>query len=142
MPGTKPKLYMTRDGQCLCGSNGTILARGLCSRCYTKQRRKDGKGSKHTVSDHRSALLGRYGLTLDEYAAMFLAQNGVCAICGQSESRSNQYGPNSLAVDHNHETGELRGLLCSRCNVALGLFKDDENLLLSALAYLTNRKEC
>jgi hypothetical protein len=69
------------------------------------------------------------------YADMFDAQHGECAICG----RSTPGGPNRhdrLYVDHDHATGRVRGLLCMRCNVGLGYFRDDPELLATAIAYL------
>ena len=72
----------------------------------------------------------RYGLTLDEYNALFERQGGVCALCGQS-SRTN------LAVDHCHETGRVRGLLCTGCNSALGRFGDQLDVIVAKVtAYL------
>jgi Recombination endonuclease VII len=68
---------------------------------------------------------------------MWKAQSGLCAICGEPERRSTLYsGPRHLCVDHDHKTGDVRGLLCGRCNTALGGFKDDAHLLANALAYL------
>jgi hypothetical protein len=59
----------------------------------------------------------------------------VCAICKRPCSTGR-----SLAVDHNHETGEVRGLLCKACNQALGLFEDDTNRMTIAIEYLTRKK--
>ena len=72
-----------------------------------------------------------YGVTTELYEELKAAQNGVCAICG-SEGWLNR----ELAVDHDHTTGEVRGLLCGGCNVALGLFKDSPAALIAAIAYL------
>lgn len=78
----------------------------------------------------------KYGVTLEEYAAMLAAQGGGCAICGAKQKKRR------LAVDHDHETGEVRGLLCSPCNTGLGQFKDKAALLARAIDYLlTNRKD-
>lgn len=72
-----------------------------------------------------------YGITLSEYENMLKAQNGVCAICFHvSDDGKN------LCVDHNHDTGEVRGLLCSKCNTAIGLLKENTDYLLSAIKYL------
>lgn len=71
-----------------------------------------------------------YGMDQGEYDDLFDAQGGKCAICGGHEESV------LLSVDHNHETGEVRGLLCRPCNSALGFFKDDPALVESALAYL------
>lgn len=72
-----------------------------------------------------------YGLTLERYNRMLLDQGGVCAICSQPcESRR------SLSVDHNHDTGEVRGLLCCHCNRGLGSFRDRADLTDKATGYL------
>ena len=79
-----------------------------------------------------------FGISLVEYRLMHEAQNGVCAICGKPETRQCGKGkPNGLAVDHDHETGIVRGLLCGNCNMGLGLLGDGPELLRKALAYLT-----
>lgn len=76
-------------------------------------------------------LFPQYGIKREEYERILAEQNGVCAICEQPCSTGR-----NLAVDHNHETGEIRGLLCSKHNMALGLFADDQSLLLKAVEYL------
>ena len=74
-------------------------------------------------------LRASYGLSLEEYEHKLKEQDGVCAACKQPEVGRNQYGPLPLAVDHDHKTGQLRGLLCMKCNRALGLLGDSvENL--------------
>ena len=77
-------------------------------------------------------LLNKYGLTIDSYNTMFTEQKGCCKVCSIHQSKLKR----PLAVDHNHNTGEVRGLLCDRCNRALGLFGDSPFLLESALEYL------
>lgn len=69
---------------------------------------------------------------------MVEAQDGLCAICGRPETtRSCASGePRRLSVDHDHVTGQVRGLLCHGCNVAIGHFGDDVEVLLSAVRYL------
>jgi hypothetical protein len=74
-----------------------------------------------------------YGLPLGQYEEIREAQNGLCAICGRAET-SRRTG--RLSVDHDHETGALRGLLCNRCNRALGEFDDSPGRLRAAAAYL------
>lgn len=71
--------------------------------------------------------------TWSEYVAMNDAQGGRCAICDRRESSL----PKSLAVDHDHTNGKVRGLLCDDCNLALGRLRDDPKLLLRAAEYLT-----
>lgn len=73
-----------------------------------------------------------YGITLEEYEKMLVYQDGVCAICGGPPC-----GSQRLFVDHDHETGVVRGLLCGRCNSMLGLADDSPHRLAEAMAYLT-----
>lgn len=74
--------------------------------------------------------LGRYGITADDYAAMMESQGGLCRVCRKPPSRTR------LAVDHNHETGTIRGLLCQNCNRGLGLLGDDPALMRALADYV------
>lgn len=76
----------------------------------------------------------RYGVTLEEYERRLAEQGGRCAICRGVET----YEHNELCVDHCHASGAVRGLLCSKCNKALGGFNDDPHLLRAALRYLAH----
>lgn len=69
----------------------------------------------------------RYGLTLEQYQEMLEAAQGVCPICKQERK---------LVVDHDHKTGRVRGLLCQRCNLGIGLLGDDSQTLSNASDYL------
>ena len=86
------------------------------------------KNRKHCVLMHREWELRQSGWTLKTYQLVYATQKGKCAICLRSMK--------VLCADHNHATGTARGLLCRDCNRALGLFKDDLNLLHSACTYL------
>jgi len=77
--------------------------------------------------------LRTYGLSRERYEAMHAEQEGRCAICRGECNRSNS---ERLCVDHDHATGQVRGLLCFKCNVGLGRFNDDPALLLGAINYL------
>ena len=82
-----------------------------------------------------------YGLTDDEYSAMVVAHEGKCAICGVSPE--DYEGRNKwLVLDHDHSTGLARGLLCHRCNMGLGYFKDNPEYLKSAIKYLKEGRVC
>ena len=81
---------------------------------------------------NRKARLKQYGITPEAYDAMLEAQGGVCAICGGEQT----LGRKHFDVDHCHDTGIVRGLLCSHCNRALGLMLDDPSRLRGAAAYL------
>jgi hypothetical protein len=81
--------------------------------------------------------LKRHGMTPVEYAALKTLQGGVCAICGASQGRATFRGrAKDLAVDHDHKTGHIRGLLCDGCNIGLGLFNEDSERLLKAARYV------
>jgi hypothetical protein len=74
-----------------------------------------------------------YGITKEQYEAQFAAQGGKCAICRRvNRHKTKKY----LSIDHNHETGEIRGLLCHSCNVAIGLFTESPEVLKAAVRYL------
>lgn len=78
-----------------------------------------------------------YGITLDEYNALLGTQGGLCAGCGSEGSQGKRKG---LFVDHDHETGGIRGLLCNNCNAALGLLGDSLETLRRLTAYVESSK--
>lgn len=82
------------------------------------------------------SLRDNFGISLDEYNQMLSAQNGVCAICKQPETHKRNDKVKALAVDHDHGTGKIRGLLCADCNTGIGKLKDSVNVLQSAIDYL------
>lgn len=82
---------------------------------------------KRAASHRRHWLKKRYGLSESEFAEMVATQAGGCAICGSTEK---------LGVDHNHQSGAIRGILCTSCNSALGFLVDQPDLFEIALAYL------
>jgi hypothetical protein len=86
-------------------------------------------------------LKQNFGISLEEYQRMFDAQGGVCAICGKPETaKSNRGEVKLLAVDHDHRTGKIRGLLCAKCNTGVGNFDENESLLVKAIRYLIGKK--
>lgn len=78
----------------------------------------------------------KYGLSPEQYYEMWEQQKGRCKICGK-ELPEGQY----LCVDHNAETGEIRGLLCNQCNMGLGCFHDNTNVMENAIKYLKENDE-
>ena len=85
----------------------------------------------------RDARLRRvFGLSSDDYAATLADQGGGCALCGRTPLAGR-----SLHVDHNHETGVVRGLLCFRCNAGIGQFREDKLRLADAIVYLTRGRK-
>lgn len=79
-------------------------------------------------------LLRKFGLTREEYDRMLAGQGGCCAICGSTDTGSKNKG--QFSVDHDHVSGKVRGLLCTRCNTGLGLFRDSCEFLGKAITYL------
>lgn len=74
-----------------------------------------------------------YGISLDDYNELFNLQDGKCKICEMHQSKLKR----NLHVDHNHETGEVRGLLCQPCNHAIGLLKENPKIIKAALEYVS-----
>ena len=87
--------------------------------------------SKHrerTRKNARKYVYKSYGLTLASYKELVKEQDGKCALCSRE--------PELLVVDHDHETGKLRGLLCNKCNIGIGFLGDDTDGLQRAIRYL------
>lgn len=98
-----------------------------------KQAERYSLNREAELATMRACTLKReYGLTPEDYTAILKAQGGKCAICRAAPKRK------SLAVDHDHNTGEVRGLLCGPCNTGLGRFGDSIEGLMKAIEYLQN----
>ena len=105
----------------------------VCKVCIKKKSQTDKK--QGTIRN--AELMRKYGITLKRYRKMLALQGGKCLICGSADTRVKNGGTEfSLSVDHNHETGEIRGLLCQRCNAMLGFARDDVSILRRAIQYL------
>lgn len=119
-----------------------------CKACYKAEndRRKQTEPGFREKRVHwgRRQTLSQYGLTLEAYEEMLAGQHGVCAICKLPETEidnrkgvgKTEFGYKRLSVDHCHITNEVRGLLCTKCNTGIGMFKDSTALLVAALDYL------
>lgn len=103
---------------------------GLCNRCkkcnndYTRKHQKAHRGKRRQFE-----LKHYYGITVEEYNSLMKKQKNVCAICGLKPEKY-------LAVDHCHKSGKVRGLLCRKCNSAIGLLDDSSIRLRAATLYL------
>ena len=104
--------------------------RASCKKTYYTEAGQ--KGSR------RRYLKRQYGISIDEYNLMFEVQQGKCAICGKHQTELKGV----LVVDHCHETGKIRGLLCNDCNKGLGNFADDIENINCAIIYLNESKKC
>jgi hypothetical protein len=95
-----------------------------------RDRARGRKVRPHGLTKNQTQQFKRYGITPAEYFSMLAVVPG-CAICGRQND-----GNKKLAIDHDHNTGRVRGLLCENCNNGLGRFKDSPDLLLKAAEYL------
>jgi len=119
-----------------CEQCGTIYKRKAFSKYCSDECRKI-KAIPRMREQEFLANLRRFGITKDEYDKMFELQDGKCAICFAPESLSLNGKVKRLAIDHCHKTNLFRGLLCQRCNLAIGQFGDNWVLLDNALEYLS-----
>lgn len=101
-----------------------------------RQIRERKRKSLNPLAKKDSELKRLYGISIDDYLNIMQNQNSVCKICRQ-ECKTKY----SLSVDHNHETGKVRGLLCNRCNRAIGMFEDNPDLLRKAANYIEDYQD-
>lgn len=153
-------MKISRIGKCHhCGTDfeTTSISRKFCSvRCkgldfhkrFPEKRaltvkkflsRKPENYKKSVVLKHK------FGISIEEFEAKLLEQDYKCAICGEPETARYRRGvidkPKYLAVDHNHKTGKNRGLLCTRCNQALGHVLENEEIALKLVDYIRKHKD-
>lgn len=95
--------------------------------------RRRRKANPTTPEYNRRYNIRRYGITVEDYGRLLTAQDGMCAICGGADPMTRS---GTFHVDHCHTSGRVRGLLCSRCNPALGAFQDSVDILEAAITYL------
>ena len=115
-------------------------------RLINKERRAANAKNYNLIHRKKIAAYSRqrkYGVSPEKYDKLFMQQSGVCAICHQPEvtegiRRGVTRVAKSMAVDHDHESGNVRGLLCRLCNTSLGGFRDNIGILESAIRYLQN----
>lgn len=110
-------------------------SRHLCKPCATAKVAawKAENPERYAHAQRSSHLRKNYGMTIEQFDVMFQRQGGKCAICHEAPADPRGFKPH---VDHCHTTGKVRGILCGRCNKALGQFKDDATLLRRAIHYL------
>jgi hypothetical protein len=116
-------------------ANGKKNRRRKCKNC-NRLRALDVRAEspvKYKLADRRRHFKRMYNITLEDYEAMLTAQDNKCAICCEVFSHKKDKLPH---VDHCHQSGKVRAILCFTCNTALGKFRDSEKLLLSAVDYL------
>ena len=108
---------------------------GKCKKCYVKKQQENYTPEKGRDKNLRY----NYGITLEEYNTLLSNQDGKCATCGTTEPggrKSGRGGGTNVFVDHCHDTGKVRGLLCHSCNRAMGLLGDNVSVIESMIKYL------
>lgn len=136
------------------GFSGKYRKEYACKKCVNIRRRKYYQKNKvHIIAvakkyrdKNRERVLHNkrkqaYGITSTQYKTMLKEQNFVCAVCKNPETSKVGKGKhatkvNSLSVDHNHRTGKIRGLLCSKCNRALGYLQESVDIMKSLISYI------
>lgn len=108
-----------------------MLERGMATAAY---RARDPEGVKRVEAQKH--LKRAYGLSVEEFESIVATQNGRCALCGELPNGFVRGNVPKLVVDHDHETGAMRGVICGACNTGLGCFGDDEVKLQLAIEYL------
>lgn len=112
-------------------TNSAGLPRTKCKKCTSVVNAR--WQASNPGSQHRLHLKNRFGISIAQFDKLLKLSDGTCQICREPESRRRR-----LSLDHNHETGAIRGWLCDRCNKVLGQIKDSVEKLESAIAYLKN----
>jgi hypothetical protein len=102
----------------------------LCKKCDSKASAEYAEKNKQQRQNYYYTK--NYGISLEEVNILLEEQNYRCAICG-TDGEENLRG---LHIDHSHKTGNVRGILCHKCNTALGLFQDDVDVMFKAIKYL------
>lgn len=121
----KPLTAFTRAGH----KDHPDRLRGDCKACVWKKTkaRRDKDPARWQNQRKYTIIKNKYGLSREEYDKFIVLSKGLCEIC---EAKTN------LVVDHCHKTRKVRGLLCNNCNTGLGMFNDNDKMLLSAVDYL------
>lgn len=130
------------------GRPGYIRVCKVCvirsSNLARERNKEDPVARQAYLRGQRERTLRRlYGISIETYEAMLNSQGGRCAICRSSSpgSAKDRYN-RAFLVDHDHETGIVRGLLCRKCNTGLGVFNDSVDHLTKAQAYLEHSRKC
>lgn len=115
--------------RCGCGASATNpTGRPYCDQCRIDVKRKQA----------RTRNLRPYGMTIADYEQMLAEQNGRCVICGTVDPG---HGHTAFVVDHCHDSGQVRGLLCRNCNSAIGLLQDSPHVIRAAAKYVQRTRQ-
>jgi len=100
----------------------------------SRRRRQEIEPYRVAIEELEHNMINRYGISLEEYGHLFNNQGGRCKICGRLHTEFAR----GLVIDHDHVTGQVRGLLCDPCNRALGYFQEKITNLNSAIEYINH----
>lgn len=113
----------------------TATHRTWCKKCDSRAQKSSRTDAKKRY--HKNYKLEKkFGINLAEYESILARQSGMCAICGATPDKDSM--KHGLAVDHDHASGKVRGLLCRHCNIGLGKLGDNLSGLMRAVNYLKN----
>lgn len=119
---------------CACGSSDVArVGKPVCPAC-----RKDPRASGQAQARERRRTLRKYGLTQQDWDQMVARQRGRCAVCPTAEPGGRG---ESWHIDHDHVTGQVRGLLCQRCNLGISMLGDSPDLMRAALRYVERHRQ-
>ncbi|WP_239404651.1 endonuclease VII domain-containing protein [Frankia sp. Cj3] len=107
-----------------------------------RERSPFGQATWNEPNRRRDQQLKKYGLTAAEYDHLLAAQRGGCAVCAtKTPGNRRTRAIRAFAVDHDHVTGQVRGLLCQGCNRAIGMLKDDPDVIAAAARYVARNRQ-
>lgn len=109
-----------------------------CKECRVKREKQRYNNQTYERVYRPYILKSKYGITVDDYKEMLEQQGGKCAICGTDDGKSAK-NTKTFSVDHCHDTGRVRGLLCNNCNRGIGLLGDNPETLNRAINYLEGK---
>jgi hypothetical protein len=122
------------------GGKFSHLLKSRCNLCLFKEHKKWAQENEDKVREYRAKdawtlqkRCKRHGITVEEFWAFYEEQDGTCPVCDKAIEAEDS------AIDHNHDTGDVRGILCKSCNRALGLLGDSPETMTRAAAYLLKR---
>lgn len=124
----------SKDLSCFFWKKKGETLEACCKQCSSARALTWRTANKHKIRD--TSYKKKFGITLEEYESKLKYQNYCCAICETPQKDFNL----RFAIDHNHKTGEVRDLLCGQCNAAIGMAKEDENILQKMIKYLQKHK--
>lgn len=104
-----------------------------CRPCIAEQAKAYRRRHRERINKAKTAK--KFGLTIEQWDALYEEQGGRCTLCGNGRGNYHE-----LSVDHDHDTGKIRGLLCGPCNMGIGQLRDDPELLERAAMYIREHK--